>query len=151
MLPGRAIWPPNNLMVPVTVSGTMTDNEPGGTGVNPNTAAYVVRDEYGLVQPAGAVTLSSNGSYSFTIQLQASRKGNDKDGRQYLITVSAEDYAGLKGSSTTHVIVPHDQRHDRKHDRENDREHDRKDDRDHDERDDQKHDERDDRGRDQRH
>jgi hypothetical protein len=132
------LWPPNHRMVPVTVSGTMTDNGPGGTGINPSTAAYVVTDEYGLVQPAGAVTLGSNGSYSFTIQLQASRKGNDKDGRQYLITVSAEDNAGNKGSSSTQVIVPHDQGHDRK----DDREHDRKGDRDHDERDDPGHDHR---------
>jgi hypothetical protein len=137
------LWPPNHRMVPVTVSGTITDNEPGGTGVNPSTAAYVVTDEYGLVQPTGTITLGSNGSYSFTIQLQASRKGDDKDGRQYLLTVSAEDFAGLKGSSSTLVIVPHNQRHDRKHhrkhDREDDREHDQRDDQDHDERDDRRH------------
>jgi hypothetical protein len=144
----KRLWPPNHTMVPVTVSGTIKDI--GGTGVNLSTAAYVVRDEYGLVQPAGTVTLDLlNGSYSFTIQLQASRKGDDEDGRQYHITVSAEDNAGNKGSSSTLVIVPHDQRNDRKHHRkhhrEDDREHDRKDDRGHDQRDDQDHDERDDR------
>jgi hypothetical protein len=147
------LWPPNKLMVPVTVSGTI--NDAGGAGLNLSTAAYVVTDDYGLVQPKGAVTLDSNGSYSFTIQLQASRKGDDKDGRQYHITVSVEDNAGNKGSSSTQVIVPHDQRHDRKHDRGDDRKHhrkhDRDDDRDHDQRDDQKHDERDDRKHDQRH
>jgi hypothetical protein len=109
----KKLWPPNKFMVPVTVSGTMT--EPGGAGVNPSTAAYVVLDEYGLVQPKGAVSLSADGSYSFTIQLQASRNGNDKDGRQYHITVSGEDNVGNMGSSSTLVIVPHDQRSDHKH------------------------------------
>jgi hypothetical protein len=137
------LWPPNKLIVPVTVSGTMKDT--GGSGVNLSTAAYVVMDEYGLVQPKGAVTPGSDGSYSFIIQLQASRKGDDEDGRQYRITVSVEDDAGNKGSSSTQVIVPHDQRHDRKHDREDNRDHDRKDDRGNNDKDNQKHGERGDR------
>src|SRR5947207_2828930 len=71
------LWPPNCNMVPATVWGTMTDHEPGGTGVNPSTGAYAVTDEYGQVQPRGSVPLGSDGSYSFVIQLQASRHGND--------------------------------------------------------------------------
>ncbi len=105
------LWPPNGKMVPVTVSGTMTDNEPGGTGVNASTVAYAVTDEYGQVQPKGGVTLKADGSYSFIIQLQASRNGDDLDGRQYTITVSAQDNAGNKGSAATGVTVPHDQGH----------------------------------------
>ena len=70
-----------------------------------------VTDKDGLVQPSGKVTLASNGSYSFTIQLQASQNGNDKDGRQYTITVSAQDNAGNTGSAATDVTVPHDQGH----------------------------------------
>ena len=38
--------------------------------------------------------LGAGGSYSFTVILQASRNGNDMDGRQYSITVSAKDFAG---------------------------------------------------------
>jgi hypothetical protein len=103
------LWPPNGQMVPVTVSGMMTDSELDGTGVNPSTAAYVVTDEYAQVQPSGSVPLQPNGSYSFTIQLQASRNGDDLDGRQYIITVSAQDNAGNKGAASTVVTVPHDQ------------------------------------------
>jgi hypothetical protein len=103
------LWPPNGKMVPVTVSGTMTDHESGGSGVNPSTAAYAVTDEYGQVQPSGSVPLGSDGSYSFAIQLQASRHGNDTDGRQYIITVTAQDNAGNTGSAATGVTVPHDQ------------------------------------------
>lgn len=108
------LWPPNHKMVSVTVSGTITDIGPDRTGVNPNTATYTVKDEYGLVQPTGTITLDSNGRYSFAIQLQASRKGNDENGREYLITVSAEDNVGNKGSSSVQVVVPHDQKYDRK-------------------------------------
>jgi hypothetical protein len=105
------LWPPNGKMVPVTVSGTITDNEPGATGVNPDTAVCTVTDEYGQVQPHGSVPLQPNGTYFFVIQLQASRAGNDRDGRHYIITVGVQDNAGNSGSAATGVIVPHDQGH----------------------------------------
>lgn len=101
------LWPPNGKMVSVTVSGKVTDDA-GGTGVDPSTAVYQVTDEYGQVQPSGSVTLKSDGSYSFRVQLQASRNGNDLDGRHYIITVGAQDNAGNPGSTATSVIVPHD-------------------------------------------
>jgi hypothetical protein len=71
-------------MVPVTIAGTMTDS---ASGVDASTAAYAVTDEYGLVQPSGHINLGENSSYSFTIPLRALRNENDKDGRQYTITV----------------------------------------------------------------
>ena len=64
-------------------------------------------DDYKLVQPQGSFIPAANGSYAFTIHLQASRNGSDKDGRQYTITVRAEDLAGNEGSAATSVIVPH--------------------------------------------
>jgi hypothetical protein len=100
------LWPPNGRMAPVVISGTITDAR---SGVDVSTAAYAVIDEYRQVQPMGSVTLRSDGRYSFTIQLQASRNGNDQNGRQYTITVSAHDRAGNTGSAATAVIVPHDQ------------------------------------------
>jgi glycosidase len=103
-----SIWPPNGRMVSVAVSGTITDNL---SGVNPSTAAFAVVDEYGSIHPSGPVTLGPGGNYSFTVSLQASRNENDKDGRQYVITVNAKDFAGNVGSATTTVTVPHDQGH----------------------------------------
>lgn len=103
-----SIWPPNGKMVAVTVSGTITDNL---SGVNPSTAAFAVVDEYGRVHPSGPVTLGPGGSYSFTVSLQASRNGNDTDGRQYMISVSAKDFAGNRGSAATTVTVPYAQGH----------------------------------------
>jgi glycosidase len=102
------LWPPNGQMVPVTVSGSITDSL---SGVDTSTAAYAVQDEYGQIQPSGPVTLGSGGSYSFVVSLQASRQGGDQDGRQYTITVSARDLAGNLGSAATTVTVPHDMGH----------------------------------------
>jgi hypothetical protein len=104
----KTLWPPNGRMVPVTISGTITD---AGSGVNASTATYTVIDEYGLIQPSGHFTiLDANGNYAFTIQLQASRNGNDQDGRHYTIIVSAQDNEGNQGSKSAVVTVPHDQR-----------------------------------------
>jgi len=83
----KSLWPPTRKMVPVTISGTITDV---GSGVNPNSAAYTVKDEYGEVQPKGAITLGAGGSYSFAVLLQASRSGTDLDGRRYTVTVTPE-------------------------------------------------------------
>src|SRR4029453_7456085 len=104
----KTLWPPNGRMVPVTISGMIKDAE---SGVNASTAAYAVTDEYELIQPSGHFTiLDANGSYAFTIQLQASRRGNDQDGREYVISISAQDNEGNHRSKYTIVTVPHDQR-----------------------------------------
>jgi hypothetical protein len=102
----KVLWPPNGRMLPVTISGTITDT---GSGVNLTSAAYAVKDEYGEIQPTGAITVGSGGIYSFTVLLQASRLGTDLDGRRYTVTVRAKDNAGSGGSKTSAVTVPHDQ------------------------------------------
>ncbi len=99
-----SLWPADGRMVPVTVSGTIADNL---SGIDPSTAVFTVHDEYGQVQPSGSVSLSSGGSYSFTVSLQASSKVGNGDGRKYTITVSADDFAGNRGSGATTVTVPH--------------------------------------------
>jgi hypothetical protein len=101
----KVLWPPKGNMLPVTISGTIIDT---GSGVNLSSAAYFVTDEYGLIQPTGSLTLGAGGSYSFTVLLQASRRGSDLNGRQYSITVRASDNAGNAGSKSTVVTVPHD-------------------------------------------
>ena len=102
------LWPPNGKLVPVTVSGAIRD-DPGGSGVNLDSAVYEVTDEYGQVEPSDSVTPDANGRYAFTVALEASRQGKDKDGRHYTIEVSAADNAGNVGSASTTVTVPHDQ------------------------------------------
>jgi hypothetical protein len=100
------LWPPNGKLVPVMVSGTITD-ETDGSGVK--NATFTVRDEYGQIQPSGSVPLEADGRYTFTVALEASRRGNDQDGRHYTIVVSAKDIAGNLGVASTIVTVPHDQ------------------------------------------
>jgi uncharacterized membrane protein len=95
--------PPNGKLVAVTVSGTITDGD-NGSGVQAST--YQVIDEYGQVQPSGNVATEADGSYAFTVELQASRRGNDRDGRRYTIEVSATDDAGNEGSKSATVTVP---------------------------------------------
>jgi hypothetical protein len=51
------------------------------------------------------------GNFQFTVTLQAERSGNDFDGRQYTILVSATDAAGNTGTASAVVTVPHDQGH----------------------------------------
>lgn len=101
------LWPPNHKFVSVTVKGHVS----GASGGIPGAVSYHVTDEYGTVQPSGTARVHANGNYSFVVSLQSSRLGQDKDGRQYTIVVSATDQAGNTGYATTLVVVPHDQGH----------------------------------------
>jgi hypothetical protein len=99
------LWPPNGRIVTVMVSGRITDED---SDVETIRATYEVMDEYGLIHRSGAVSVRLDGHYTFTIDLEASRKGNDPDGRQYTITVRAVDDEGNEGSARAIVRVPHD-------------------------------------------
>ncbi len=87
--------------VPVVIRGQVTDLI---SGVDLNSVAYTVQDEYGMVQPSGPVALVQNGAFEFTVMIQAARK-NDKNGRTYQVTVQAMDNAGNMGSQTATVTV----------------------------------------------
>jgi FG-GAP-like repeat len=104
----KVLWPPNGKMVPVTVSGTIVDT---GTGVNVGSVRYRVKDEYGSVQPHGRPSLGAGGGYSFTVFLQSSRLGADRDGRHYSIVIAAMDNAGNRGRKAAVVTVPHHRQH----------------------------------------
>jgi hypothetical protein len=54
--------------------------------------------------------LLPDGSYSFIVNLEAKRSGQDRDGRRYTIVVSASDLSGNSTSTSVLVTVPHDQR-----------------------------------------
>jgi hypothetical protein len=106
--PGVAsLWPPNHAMVPDAISGSVGDSL---SGVDPSSMTFRVVDEYGALQPTGPVTVNADGSYSFTIMLEASRLGGDADGRRYQIIVTATDKSGNRVTASTVVMVPHDQR-----------------------------------------
>jgi probable HAF family extracellular repeat protein len=98
------IWPPNGRLVPVTFAGTVTDEESGVA-----TVLFRVEDEYRRVEPAGPIQLSG-GRFALTVHLEASRRGSDRDGRRYVVHVTATDLAGNVGSAAAVAIVPHDRR-----------------------------------------
>jgi hypothetical protein len=96
------LWPPNGKLVPVVVSGRITDESPLAG------AAYAVADEYGQVEPSGAIAVAADGTYRFTLMLPAARNGGDKDGRRFTVRVNASDSIGNAGSAMVLVVVPHD-------------------------------------------
>jgi len=102
----KTLWPPNGKSVAVTVSGTIV---PGTQAIPPSGTVFAVTDQYGQVQPSGAVFLDTEGNYSFDVPLIADRNGNDLNGRTYTINVTATDQIGNVGSCSTVVTVPHDQ------------------------------------------
>jgi hypothetical protein len=81
------------------------------SGIAGSKVFYCVRDEYGQVQPSGFARVDRHGRYSFNIQLQASRTGQDHDGRHYTIIVVAHNGAGEVSWRGVGVTVPHDQGH----------------------------------------
>lgn len=91
-----------NTALNVTISGSITDTP---SGVQPNSATYAVVDEYGVKQPTGSVFLQSNGAYTFTLSLPATRNNKDGDGHKYTITVRATDQAGNTGAASTVVTI----------------------------------------------
>ena len=100
-----ALWPPNNKMITITLSGAVTDAGTGLRGV-----AFRVFDEYGAVQPS-IEPVDGGGQTAVEFQrmfeLQASRRGNDRDGRKYTIEAILTDGACNTTTLGTTVAVNH--------------------------------------------
>lgn len=77
--------------VTITVSGKATDTVSGVA--QSGGATFSVVDEYGVAQPSGPITLQSNGNYSFTLSLPATKHTGDSY-HLYTITVVGTDRAG---------------------------------------------------------
>lgn len=90
------IWAPNRKMVPVTISGGVET-----FGSELASVVLSVRDEYGKFN-------YDNLAFGSTVMVEASRKGNDKDGRKYTITAVVTEKGGKKTSRTATVTVGHD-------------------------------------------
>lgn len=95
------LWPPNGKLVPVVVTGKITDNL---TGVVATSVRFAVVDSYKLLQPSGVVTLKADGTYSFTLQLEAKRLGGTD--RIYTVSVTAADTVGNAAQTSAIVLVP---------------------------------------------
>ena len=96
------LWPPNGAFIPATVSGIVEDADSSVASLT-----YAVIDEYGQLQPAGTLQPDASGRFTVTVVLEASRRDDDRDGRQYLIVLTAQDLAGNTSTRSAKVTVPH--------------------------------------------
>lgn len=96
---------PNGRLEDIGVSGKIT--VPGGCTLV--RTWYALVDEYGLNGRSGEITVGMDGSFSFSVPVMVSRRGDDKDGRTYQITVYAQDEAGT-GAGVSEIQIKHDQR-----------------------------------------
>ncbi len=99
------IFPPNGQMVNVSINGEATDSSSGLADVT-----YVVTDEYGTQLSIPIRTLSGNSlTWVDSLAVEARREGNDRDGRLYKVVATVRDVAGNTTTSSTDIVVAHDQ------------------------------------------
>lgn len=100
------IWPANNQPFEVSISGDGSDATSGLASVT-----YVVTDEYGapLSIPARALA-GTSAQWTEALTVEASRRGNDRDGRLYRVTATVTDAAGNTTTAAADILVPHDRR-----------------------------------------
>jgi len=99
------LWPPDNKLVSVTVSVSLSDSLSGPAGFTLVSATSNEPDSgLGDVQGFAAVTASTSG------QLRAQRLGSG-NGRVYTLKYNGTDRAGNSATCSATVSVPHDQGH----------------------------------------
>lgn len=100
------IFPPNGKPVNVKLTSSGADSVSGLSQVS-----YVVTDEYGtsLSVPARALD-GSSANWIDNLVVEASRHGDDSDGRLYQVTATVIDVAGNATTATVNIIVRHDRR-----------------------------------------
>jgi hypothetical protein len=97
---------PNNRVEDLVVKGTVTI--PAGCTLE--RAWYELEDEYGLNGNSGEVSVAGDGSFTLSTPVTVSRRGDDRDGRTYRITVRALDEAGPAEGASRVVTIGHDRR-----------------------------------------
>ncbi len=85
-------------MVAVTVTGKISDPYSGVTA-----ASFGVTDSQGLLSPKGTILVQTDGTYAFTVMLEASKRGRKT--RSYKISVTGQNAAGLSATASTSVPV----------------------------------------------
>lgn len=95
------LWPPNNKPVDVAIYGSVIDDV---SGVNKNSLKLTINNE------EKEFSIDDFGNFNFIAPLIAKRSGQEKQGYEYKIELSAEDNFGNAAASSSIVLVPHDQR-----------------------------------------
>lgn len=96
---------PNGKEATVWLSGAVEIGE----GCTLQELVYTLDDEYGLYSSTGPVTVDENGSFKTAIQIEASRRGQDQDGRLYSGTLTATGLEAGGSRALFSVKVGHDQ------------------------------------------
>jgi hypothetical protein len=105
----ESLWAPNNKLVNVAISGAIEVPE----GCTVGNAWYEISDSYGETSSMGRLGVSDDGSFGTSVQVETSRKGQDKDGRVYTITLFAffeGNEEAIGKSAPFYVKIAHDQR-----------------------------------------
>ncbi len=94
----------NNKQVNIGLSGSVS--VPDGCEID--NAYYQLVDEYGELDKIEDLQFGDGGSFTVAVPMVASRKGDDKDGRLYIVKFVAENEAGVGESVETNIVVKHD-------------------------------------------
>jgi hypothetical protein len=104
-----ALWPPNHRMVPVEVTVALEDCDPLATYRLVSVTSDEPDDEHGDGHTSGDIEDVDLGTADTHVLLRAERSGG-RDGREYVLTYSAEDTSGNLTEESVSVRVPHDRR-----------------------------------------
>ena len=95
------LWPPNNKLTDVTISGSITDDI---SGVDKASITLMVDNA------KKEVSLDNNGNFRIVVPLLASRIGTEIEGKKYYINLTSSDNAGNTANASYAILVPHDMR-----------------------------------------
>lgn len=96
---------PNNKVEEARFAGVVTLPD----GCTLKRAWFTLTDEYREYDQGGPLAVGTDGAVSLTVPVMVSRRGADRDGRLYRLSVFAEDEAGT-AVVTRGITVAHDQR-----------------------------------------
>lgn len=97
---------PNNKIEEVSFRGAVT--LPAGCALK--RVWYELKDEYVEYGRSEDLVAGPGGTFSHGVPIMVSRRGDDKDGRLYQLTIFAENEAGVGASGGLTVVIRHDQR-----------------------------------------
>lgn len=95
---------PNGKETTLWVSGVLDIAE----GCTLQEFVYDLNDEYGVYSSSGPIVADETGSFKIAIQIEASRRGQDKDGRLYSGTLTATGQEARMTRASFSVKVEHD-------------------------------------------
>lgn len=100
----QSTFVPNGKETTVWVSGVLDIAE----GCTLQEFVYDLHDEYGVYSSTGPIVADETGSFKIAIQIEASRRGQDKDSRLYTGTLTATGQKTGMTRASFSVKVEHD-------------------------------------------